>query len=99
MSNEKWEVIDSELSVNYNEKLGGSSYGQLYKGKYVKFESSSSRDLLGGVTSIQVAVNEVDKEKVTALKDDILAKVATHLNLLLFYCTIKVKLSNRLLIF
>ena len=93
MSNEKWEVIDSELSVNYNEKLGGSSYGQLYKGKYVKFESSSS-----GVTSIQVAVNKVDKEKVTALKDDILAKVATHLNLLLFYCT-KEKLSNRLLIF
>ena len=76
---EDWEVIDSELRVNYSEELGNGSYGSVYKGKYV----------LGDCSEIDVAVKRIDKENINLLESEILAKVGSHRNVLGFYCSKK----------
>ena len=63
-------MIDSELSVNYSDKLGKGSYDTVYRGKYVSTKSSSFRRLLmgGRDDEINVAIKEIIvKEKVSLL--------------------------------
>ena len=83
---EDWQVIDEELKLNENDKLGSGGYGHVFRGKYVLPSNNSSflRNF-GGRKIIDVAVKIVDKERVE-FEDEILGRVRNHPNVLNFYC-------------
>ena len=84
---EDWQVIDEELKLNENDKLGSGGYGTVFRGKYVLPKNRKNLfRLFGGGNKIEVAVKRIDKERVK-LEDEILAKVSGyHRNVLHFYC-------------
>lgn len=84
---EDWQVIDEELKLNENDKLGSGGYGTVFRGKYVLPKNRKNLfRLFGGGNKIEVAVKRIDKERVK-LEDEILAKVSgNHRNVLHFYC-------------
>ena len=82
---EDWQVIDEELKLNENDKLGSGGYGTVFRGKFV-LRSKNLLRLFGGGKKIDVAVKRIDKERVK-LEGEILAKVSgNHRNVLHFYC-------------
>ena len=86
-----WELIDSELRVNFSEELGSGGYGSVYKGEYVLPSNSSTLlRLFGGGKKIDVAVKRIDPKNVK-LEDEILAKVGNHRNVLHFYCAKEIR--------
>ena len=84
---EDWQVIDEELKLNENDKLGSGGYGTVFRGKFVLPKNRKYLfRLFGGGNKIEVAVKRIDKERVK-LEDEILAKVSgNHRNVLHFYC-------------
>ena len=84
---EDWQVIDEELKLNENDKLGSGGYGNVFRGKYVLPKNRKNLfRLFGGGNKIEVAVKRIDKESVKKLvEDDIHRKVGNRPNVLYFY--------------
>ena len=86
----KWEVIEEgTLKYNANDVLGRGGHGRVYKGKYVlrKDYSNSPSGSFAGGKEIDVAVKRVDQNHVHVEKDERLAKMRNHANVIHFYCT------------